>query len=175
METNREAAREWLRHEEEADREGRIDRLVWLVDNYPTGPDGFVLNGGYLSMQLLEQAKHSFAYGQFLAAAVLGAAFIERIFAAKFYGAGRDDLERASARDLFDEAFKNDLISATERDALQNVRTLRNPLVHFRRPLHKDSLEVRAVHGSTHPDDVLENDAREILLAAFRVLGKQAV
>jgi hypothetical protein len=96
MGRKREAAEEWLQREDQGDREGRLGRLEWLVENYPTSQNGFLLNGGYLSMQLLEQAKYSFAYGQFLAAAVLGVAFIERLFAAKFYAAGRDDLERGA-------------------------------------------------------------------------------
>ena len=33
---------------------------------------GFVLSGGWLSKQLLEEAKYSFVYGQYIAADILG-------------------------------------------------------------------------------------------------------
>ena len=175
MAQNRKSAQEWLQREDRLDRQGRISRLEWLADNYPAGPNAFILNGGYLAMELLEQAKYSFAYGQFLATAVLGTIFIERTLAVRFYAAGRDDLERAAGNQLIEEALAHGLISSSEREALQSARRLRNPLVRFRRPLASDTLESRAVRESQHPNEVLEADAKCVLLAAFRVLGKGAV
>ena len=73
-----------------------------------------MLAGGWLSRQLLEEAKYCFTYGQFLAASILGVAFIERLFAAFVYGSGRDDLERVGGISLLREALKSAWISQEE-------------------------------------------------------------
>jgi hypothetical protein len=53
-----EAARQWIEREDEIAREGRIARLEWLATNYPSNDAGFMLHGGWLSHQLLEEAKY---------------------------------------------------------------------------------------------------------------------
>jgi len=169
------SAREWLEREDDVARADRIARLEWLATNYPSSAVGFLLHGGWLSKQLLEEAKYCFAYGQFLATAILGVAFIERALAAQFYAAGRDDLERAGGLDLLREALKSKWISQEEFDQFDRVRRLRNPLVHFRRPLAPDTVEYRAVRENAHPDELVENDAQEILEGVFRVLQRSAV
>jgi len=169
------SAREWLEREDDVARADRIARLEWLATNYPSSAAGFLLHGGWLSKQLLEEAKYCFAYGQFLATAILGVAFIERALAAQFYAAGRDGLERAGGLDLLCEALKSKWISHEEFDQFDRVRRLRNPLVHFRRPLAPDTVEYRAVREHAHPDELVENDAQEILEGVFRVLQRSAV
>lgn len=166
--------RAWLEHEDEVARPDRVARLEWLARNYPVAT-GFLLHGGWLSKQLLEEAKYCFAYGQFLATAVLGVAFIERVLAAQVYAAGRDDLERAGGLDLLREALNTGWISREEFDQFDRVRRLRNPLVHFRRPLAADTVEYRAVRDNAHPDEVVEKDAREILRRVPRAPAKRGL
>ena len=171
METD---AQDWLKREDEAERPERQERLRWIVKHYPAA-QGFALYGGWLSKQLLEEAKYSFVYGQYVAAAILGVAFVERVLAALFYGAGRNDLERASANGLFAEALRCGWLTQTDFEHFDRIRQLRNPLVHFRRPLAGDTVERRAVSDDTHPEQVIERDAREVLEGVFRVLEKVAV
>lgn len=168
-------AQQWIEHEDAIARADRIARLEWLASNYPSSDLGFMLHGGWLSHRLLEEARYCFAYGQFLAAAILGVAFIERVFAARFYAAGRDDLERAGGNDLLREALRTAWISQDEFEQFDEVRRLRNPLVHFRRPLAPDTMEYRAVEGEAHPDQLAEGDAQAILMGVFHVLQKSAV
>lgn len=168
-------ARQWIEQEDAVARADRIARLEWLASNYPSSELGFMLHGGWLSHRLLEEARYCFAYGQFLAVAILGVAFIERILAARFYAAGRDDLERAGGHDLLREALRSAFISQSEFDQFDKVRRLRNPLVHFRRPLAPDTIEYRAVEREAHPDQLAEGDAQAILIGVFRVLQKSAV
>jgi len=168
-------ARQWIEHEDAVARADRIARLEWLASNYPSSDLGFMLRGGWLSHRLLEEARYCFAYGQFLATAILGVAFIERVLAARFYAAGRDDLERAGGHDLLREALRSAWISQDEFEQFDKVRRLRNPLVHFRRPLAPDTMEYRAVEGEAHPDQLAEGDAQAILMGVCRVLQKSAV
>jgi len=172
---DRSDARDWIEHEDAVARADRIARLEWLASNYPSNELGFMLNGGWLSHRLLEEAKYCFAYGQFLATAILGVAFIERLLAARFFAAGRDDLERSSGLDLLRESLKSAWVSQEEFDQFDRVRRLRNPIVHFRRPLAVDTIEYRAVKADAHPDELVERDAREILTSVFRVLQRSAV
>jgi hypothetical protein len=172
---NQPTASEWLDREDDVARADRVARLEWLAANYPASNLGFMLHGGWLSHQLLEEAKYCFAYGQFLATAILGVAFIERMFAARFYAAGRDDLERAGGHDLLREALNSAWISPEEYAQFDRVRRLRNPIVHFRRPLAPDTHEYRAVKQESHPDAVVERDAQEILGRVFDVLKRSAV
>ena len=148
----RHEVKEWIARQDIVSRPERIARLEWLAENYPSSDVGFILYGGRLSLRLLEEAKYCFAYGQFLATAILGVAFIERVVAARFYAAGRDDLERAGGLDLLREALRSGWISREEFDRFDRVRHLRNPIVHFGRPLAPDTIERRAVLTDNHPD-----------------------
>ncbi|MCP5368742.1 MAG: hypothetical protein H6907_18855 [Hyphomicrobiales bacterium] len=164
-----------MEHEDTIVRDQRVTRLEWLTANYPESEVGFMLHGGWLTHKLLEEAKYCFVYGQFLATAILGLAFIERILAARFYGTGRSELERAGPRDLLREAFKSGWISNDEFQQFNRVCSLRNPIAHFRRPLASDTLEYRAVQEDSHPVDLVQSDAQEILKGVFRILTKSAI
>lgn len=170
-----ERAHEWIEHEDRVTRADRIARLGWLEANYPGSNCGFMIHGGWLSLQLLEEAKYCFAYGQFLAAAILGVAFIERVLAAKFYASGLDDLERSGGLDLLREALNSAWISQAEFEQFDRVRRLRNPIIHFRRPLARDTLEYRAAQQGAHPEGIVQADAEEILRSVFHVVQKSAI
>lgn len=167
-------AHEWLEHEDNVARSGRTSRLEWLAVHYPPAT-GFLLHGGWLSKQLLEEAKYCFVYGQYLAVAILGVAFLERVLAAQFYAEGRNDLERAGGLDLLREAQQRGWLSPDEFRQFDRMRRFRNPLVHFRRPLAADTVETRALEENSHPDTILESDAREILTGVLDVLERHAV
>jgi len=94
---------------------------------------------------LFEETRYCFAYGQFLAAIVLGLSYIEHTVAAMFYAMGRDDLQKSSVTELLREAVRDGWIERTEFKALERARKLRNTVTHFRRPLRKDTVESRAV------------------------------
>ena len=139
------SATSWIEDEDRGCREARVDRLEWLTTNYPPNRYGFLLGGGWLSQQLLEEARYCFTYGQYLASGVLGVAFIERILAAKFYASGRDDLERAGGQSLLREARQCGWITDAEFDQFDRVRQLRNHSVHFRRPFAAGTVDRRAI------------------------------
>lgn len=165
---------EWLKREDEGDRAGREQRLRWIVANYPSA-EGFVLSGGWLSKQLLEEAKYCYVYGQYVAVVALGVAFVERLLAAQFYAAGRNDLERAGGQALLREALQRGWLTEADFERFDRLRCLRNPLVHFRRPLAGDTVEARAVVADSHPDGIVETDARAVLEGVFRVIETVAV
>lgn len=160
--------------EDKVCREGRLDRLNWVAGLMPVA-EYLTYPGGWMAKHLFEEARYSFVYGQFLATIVLGMAYVESTLAALLYGAGRSDLERANVSVLLREAVENGWLSQDEFEHLDHARTLRNPVTHFRRPLHEDTVEFRSVTLNELPYSILEEDARHVMVAAFRVLARQTV
>lgn len=140
----------------------RAARLAQLAAMAPSA-EFWVFPGGLSSKRLLEESRYSFVYGQFIASAVLGFAYVEHTLAAIHYASGRNDLQRASSQLLFQEAWNAGILSDDDLKAFDSARRLRNPLVHFRPPHDPESYEM------------VEAVARQILAAAFRLLRRNAV
>jgi hypothetical protein len=164
----------WLSHEDAVCREARIARLEWLSSILPPA-HYLTFPGGLISKLLFEEMRYCFAYGQFLATITLGFAYIERTLAAKFFMAGRNDLERASIATLLREARDRGILSDNEAAELDRIRHARNPVTHFRRPLAEDSIEWRSLQENEHPYGVLERDAQAVVRAAMKALRKDVV
>jgi len=165
---------EWLRREDESCFAQRFERLKWLASNSPVA-HVWTFPGGWLAKQLFEEARYCFVYGQFLASAIMGFAFAERTLAAMFYGSGRNDLEKAKSYVLFREAHEAGWINDHELEAFDKARHLRNKIVHFKKPLRKDSLEFRAVQEERDPYKIIEDDVRHIFSVVFRLLAQNSV
>jgi len=80
----------------------RIGNVEWLVSNAPKRGH-WIFQGGPIASYLVEGAGYCFVYCQFLAAIVLGLAFIEHTLATIFFASGQDDLERAGASTILRE------------------------------------------------------------------------
>jgi hypothetical protein len=167
------ASEQWLRAEDQGCFDERVARLEWLAHKAPRRQH-WLFFGGWLNHQLFEETRYCFVYGQFLSRAILGFAFVERTLAAMFYASGRDNLERANSKKLFQAAQDEGWISEEEFDHFEKVRKLRNPLTHFRTPMHEELPESRAFHRESEPLEVVEADARQILEAGFRLVERNA-
>ena len=164
----------WLNDEDSRCYEDRYSRLEWLNNNSPIG-EYWAFPGGLLAKSLFEEARYCFVYGQFLATNLLGLAYIERTLAALFFAAGRNDLKRAGFSILLRAAYDEGLIVSSEYRDLDRICKRRNAYAHFRKPLHKDSIEVRAIRENEVPYNVIEQDATAVLAAAFDIVAKNAV
>lgn len=168
------SSKEWLDREDSLARQDRLDRLDWLADKMPAA-EYWVFPAGLMSKYLFEEARYCFVYGQFLATIVLGLAYIEQTLAALFYATGRNDLERANISTLLREAINYGWVNQTEFDNLERAREIRNPVTHFRRPLHDSTVEYRAVTQNELPYTVIEEDARHVMETVLHLLDKNAV
>ena len=164
---------EWLDREDAVNREARLSRLDWIASRMPDA-NYLRFPGGLISKYLFEETRYCFVYAQFLAVIVLGLSYIEHILAAMFYAAGRNDLERASISNLLREAVNVDWLTQAEFDNLDRAREIRNAVTHFRRPLHDDMVEYRAVTQRELPYTIIEEDARHVMAAVFHLPGKTA-
>ncbi len=165
------SSEEWLTREDSICRDDRLARLDWLARKM-THTDYLTFPGGLISKYLFEEARYCFVYGQFLAVIVLGLSYIEHTLAALFYRAGRNDLERATISTLLQEARNNGWVTQAEFDKLQRAREVRNPVTHFRRPLHDETVEYRAVTQDELPYTIVEEDARYVMETVLHLLGK---
>ena len=164
----------WLRDEDTQCFEDRLSRLNWLTENSPAG-EYWTFPGGLHAKSLFEEARYCFVYAQFLATILLGLAYVEQTLAALFYGAGRNDLERASFSVLLKEARAGGLIADSQFQDLEEIRVKRNTHAHFRRPGHEDSIEARAILEHAPPYSVIEQDATAVMTAALQLVAKNAV
>jgi hypothetical protein len=177
MEDQNISVREWVDREDRESTDERVERLEWLIANHPP-IDTVLFPGGFVTQQLFEESRHCFVYAHFLASVLLSLTFIERVLAAQFYGAGRDDLKRAGIKELLSEASKLGLLSQDECDNVEKLRTKRNALVHFREYGHEERVETRSVHSiyfeSTplSPEEIVANDAVDALQVVFHLLGR---
>lgn len=165
-------AREWLDREDLVCGRDREARLEWLTQMMPK-LEYVAFPGAHLSKFLFEEARYCFIYGQFIASIMLGAAYIEQTLAALLYAAGRSDLERANAVTLLREAVALGWIDQAEFEGFDNARALRNPVSHFRKPLHEETVEYRSVVNNEMPYSVLEEDARTILRVVFKLMSRR--
>ncbi len=167
-------AQSWLDREDFVCREERLARLRWLTQLMPKAKD-LVFPGGWVAKHLFEEARYCFVYGQFMAAIMLGMAYIEHTLAALLYGAGRSELERANVSALLAKAVDLGWLDQAEFDKLDRSRIMRNLVSHFRRPGQKHTIEHRSVTQGDMPYSILEEDARHVMQATFHVLVKSAV
>ena len=165
---------EWLNNEDSRCFDDRLSRLQWFADRLPEA-EYWTFPGGLLAKSLFDEMRYCFVYAQFLAANLLGLAYIERTLAALFYGAGRNDLKRAGISRLLKEAQAYGLISNSEFQGLERIRKKRNAHAHFRRPGHGESGEARSILGDITDYEVIENDATAVVAAALHIVDKNSV
>jgi hypothetical protein len=165
---SKDVAEEWLDNEDVVTRSGRLARLRWLESVTPDG-EGTYMIGGAMAGYLFEEARYCFAYGQFLSTVVLGMSFIERSFAARFYMEGRNDIERANISTLLSEALAYGWIDKVEFEELDEIRQSRNPITHFRKYAHEDSIEYRSVLTDSLPYEIFEKDAYTVMKVVIRM------
>ena len=168
------SAEEWLDNEDKQCWDERLNRLKWIIGEYPN-IDVSLFHGGLKSYYLFEEARHCFVYGQYIASTMLSLSHIENTLASVFYASGRNDLQRARVVDLLKEAKEERLISQSEFTVFNKVRRIRNPITHFRKPGDKETIEYRAVKNDRHPYELLEEDAKTALKAIFRMMAKFSI
>lgn len=173
MHTSTLSPEEWLETEDRQQRAARLARLEWVREKMPK-VDWMVAGCGPISKYQLEEARHGYVYGQFLAAIMLGLAFLENTLAGAFFCLGGKRLARGELSEIEEEALRRRWLSKEDHAALQRIRRLRNLITHFRKPVHRKRIEARVSFEQSDERAVLESDAREVLQVVFRLLPKLA-
>jgi len=162
---------EWLDNVDTEDREGRISRLSWVIGQMPD-QEVVTFKGGIMTLYLFDEARVCYVYGLYLATITMGMAYIEQSIAAIFYAHGKQDIAKQSADILFTEALNEGLISQSDYENLKRIRSTRNPITHFKKPLSSNTLERKSVEQNQHPALLIEGDAKFVMESVFKLLGQ---
>ena len=168
-----EVVAELLDRKDAVNRDDRVTRLAWMAERINSEEYRFEM-GGLLGKSLFEEMRYCFAYSQFIAASLVGLAYIERTLAAHFYAAGRKDLQRATLRDLLGEAQSHGLIDRDQLEELERIRQTRNAYAPFRRPGREDAVEYRAIVDDESFYGIIEQDATAVVEAALWISAQRS-
>jgi hypothetical protein len=144
----------------------RAERIRWLERVIPKDRAfGMPLETFYV----FEEAKSSFVYGCFVGSVVLAAAFVEHWLAARLSQRGfGKEAERGLAA-MIECCRKHDLVNSTLLDKVERLRLIRNPFVHLKSFQHPHGIGQRALRTRLHPQETLEQDARESLIVMYSI------
>ena len=153
---------------------GQLPRASWVAKRIRED-DIYFMQDGTFSQLLFKEALNSFVAGQFIATIVLAFSLIERTVAGRLAFVGEKSAARAKSEILLKGALERGWLRTEEHKLLDELRELRNPIVHFRDHLSDTRPEVRAALSARTTEQVLEVDAKQILEAAIHVLQKTAL
>lgn len=152
---------------------GKLGRVGWLSERLRRD-DLFFFQDGTFSRLLFNEALECFVGGQFIACIVVGFSFIERSIAGRLSHIGENSAAKGDSRELLDAAQQRKWITKEEQEKLDELRWLRNPIVHFKGHLTENRPEIRATRDKKTIQQMLEADAKEILEASIHMLTKTA-
>lgn len=115
------------------------------------------------------EAKDCFIYGQYVAAIVLAASFIEHWLGSIVSQAGFEKEQRKGLAAIIKCARENGILPSTLCDRADHVRRNRNPFVHLKSFDHPDTVVQRAVTEGSTPFEMLEPDAKNAMIAMYSV------
>jgi hypothetical protein len=144
----------------------RAARLRWLSGVIPSNT---VYAMSLESMAVFQEAKDCFIYGQFVAAQVLAASFIEHWLGALLGADGQHKVAAQGLDAIVTACRAQRIIPVVLCDKIDTLRLNRNPFVHLKPFNHAHSLGQRMRVSRSHPDTILEADAREAMVAMYSV------
>lgn len=153
---------------------GRLGRVEWLTKKLPEN-DLYLFQDGAFSQLLFTDLLETFVGGQFIATIILGFSFIERTIAGRLDFIGEKTAAMGDSKKLFNAALRKEWLTIDEHSHLNELRKLRNPIVHFDDHLAETRPEVKAALSARTTPQMLEADAKQILAATIHVLKKTSL
>ena len=153
---------------------GPLRRSAWLSERIRKD-DLFLLQDGAYSQLLFIEVLELFVGGHFIATTILAFAFIERAVAGRLFFIGKKTKAQGNSEKLLKAALEETWLTDEEYTYLNELREVRNPLVHFRDHLAATRPEVKAVLCAKTTREQIETDAIRTLEAAIHVLHKTAI
>ncbi len=164
------AAEDELRNYDSNSFRERLQRLRIINQIFPFGRREF---GSDESFRIFDEVVHSYIFGQYIATIILAQAFIERRFQ-EYFHIRLDDKRAKFTLDKFIKEFKGtDFLPDFILEKIDKIRLKRNPFVHHRMPLQKDTLMARAFNSETHPDKILHDDAKDAIEVMFHMVQRR--
>jgi HEPN domain-containing protein len=157
------------------DLSGRVSRFRMLADLCASlGRSGVLLSGGHAAYFSWAEARSSFVNGNFCATIFLCQSLVEHLLASHLR-LSQLDMElpkRLDFRETLSRCVEAGLLNAEERDLLDRLRLIRNPLAHFRDIDDESALDRRSLQSRIHPLEIIKRDAEFAITTAIRILSK---
>lgn len=169
------AEEDWLTREDKECRTERLKRLEWITEKFHNNISFGLHYGGIKSKYLFDEVRYCFVYGQYIAVILLSMSYIETMLASYYYGSGDNEIPFSAFSKILNQAKEDGILTEDEYNIFDNIRNIRNPLTHFKRPLDEKSPEAIALKEQCHIYDILENDARKTIQAMFKLVRYFAV
>lgn len=152
---------------------GRLERLALLNARIKKG-DLYFLQDGKRSKLVFQEAADSYVNGQFISSIALGFSFIERTIAGRLWFLNERKKAKDKGESLLKEALARQWITDGEFTSLNNLRNIRNYVVHFQ-SLSNDENNVKNLFEPDPKSLDFEDRAKQVLLAAINVLHKTSL
>lgn len=152
----------------------QLARASWLAKHVRDN-DVYFMQDGTLSQLIFREVLSTFVAGQYIATIVLAFSLVERTVAGRLAFVGDKSGALAKSEAILKNALERGWLRKEEHELLDELRKLRNPIIHFRDHLSETRPEVRAALGARTTEQVLEEDAKRILEATIHVLQKTAL
>lgn len=153
---------------------GQLARASWVARRV-RNDDVYFMQDGTLSQLLFKEVLSTFVSGQYIATIVLAFSLIERTVAGRLAFVGDKSATKSNSVQLLKSALERGWLKQDEHDLLDELRKLRNPIVHFHDHLSETRPEIRATLSARTTEQMLEGDAKQILEATIHVLQKTAL
>ena len=155
----------WLEMDEGRSRECRARRFSYFMEVIQVPSGTFGRFHGRISHQCYEEVRLAYIHGLYLATVLLSLSYVEHQLAGQFYEAGESWVNDATLEELLEKAHQRRMLSRSEFDTFNDLRSIRNSYVHFRHPGHPSELLNRSVDQDALPHDVIKADAERALEA----------
>ena len=154
---------------------GRLGRASWVASKIVPA-DLYLLQDGEFSRVLLHEALECFVNGQFIAAITLGFSFVERSISGRLSFNQEKKAALGRSEELIGFAQARGWLSLDQVQSLNDLRQLRNAIVHFKEPLDEAARpEIVAILKAKTLPQYLEHGAKQVLQAAIGVLDETAL
>jgi hypothetical protein len=161
----------------------RVERLRFLIAlDQDFGRGTLMLPGGEVSYFAYVEARSSFVAGNFLSAVLAAQCFVENILGGHLIVDetvrpihGQSALasgpvgRRPKLRQLIDKGIESEIISPTQASRIEQLATIRNPLMHFRDVDDPAQLGRRVLNQRVQAVEIMEADARFALTTVIEL------
>ena len=150
----------------------RADRAAWMAQlGWPES--GWTFFGDYGVIVPWDELRRTFIDGEYLAAILVGQAFLENLLAGLLDFQQESLGPRPELADVLRRARDQGWLTPQEFDVLDAVRRMRNPYAHYRTFEHADGLIQRAMAAEEAPDALIEADARAVVKALYHLVNRR--
>jgi hypothetical protein len=151
---------EELRQADHNSQQERASRLRFIKEEFGP-PVDMLLVGGLPSMFAIQEMKHSFVVGNFMAKVLLAQAFVEHFLGGSFILGGDDSTATSGFARLVDQSLSRGELSIELAERLHELRRMRNPYSHPSPGMTPRSYMGRLVEKNIYdPEKLAEQDAR---------------